>query len=396
MDPRMIFAGVALIGGAVWYMGNQKPDPLPETTTQSLAVKSEMVAAGARDPGKRNRNKVYDGTNPEVLRKKELAGYVYHTPALLRQDGSHAIVAEAVDGLEPARVGLTPAGLQPIEAPADCAWRIPRPGEQVAGVVTYGGGLETAVHAFSDARIAKAAMDGLIEHKKARGARVADNASIPELPKNTALRMVDVVVNLPGDPVFLALQDVYGGVLWNLLPAEGTTLAAVVVLSGGSSGVVNLPEGTVLQGQNLRRDESCSQGKHPVDPPPDAAAPREGFSFATEDVTHHRLKRYDDYGAWFEKTFGVPSGTGAAVAAGVSHVLLGAMPSGAETRVAWRGPDQGVAHVIPAELTYAATPQQHDAWVRQRGVEMLAAAFGVSPETDLGAILRAQTEERKP
>jgi hypothetical protein len=160
--------------------------------------------------------------------------------------------------------------------------------------------------------------------------------------------------------------------------------------------VVNLPDGTILQGQNLRHDDSCSKGKNPVDPPPQAATPREGFSFATEDVSLHRLKKYDDYGAWFEATFGVPSGTGAAVAAGVSHVLLGALPSGPEQRVRWRGPDQGIAHVIPAELTYAATPEQHSAWVRQRGVEMLAAAFGVTPETDLGAILRAQTEERKP
>jgi hypothetical protein len=60
------------------------------------------------------------------------------------------------------------------------------------------------------------------------------------------------------------------------------------------------------------------------------------------------------------------------------------------------GPGGAVVHLIPADLTYAASPAEHAAWVRARAVLMLTTAFGVPPGTDLGAVLRAQSTERAP
>ena len=392
MDPKAIFVMLGLIGGAVWYLGTQGNPPLAPEKTAAVGLTQGMTAA--TPTGKATRGKKdYDGTNPEVLKQSTLQGDLFHSPALVRVGGSHAIVTEAVSGLSPAAATALPAALVPVAAPTDCTWRRPRPGDQVAGVYAMAGGPETPVHAYSDARIARAALKGLQEQKKTRGARVAANDDIPTLPPGTALRLVDVVVNLPGAPVFLTLQDRAGGILWNLLPAPGTQLAQVTLLSGGASGVANLPPGVPVQGQNLTPDTSCAGGRHPVDPPPEAATARSTFRFSGDAVRTHQAKRYDDFGTWFDAAFGYASGTNAVVAAGLSHALLGEMPA---APVPHAGPGGGVVHLIPAELTYAASPAEHAAWVRARAVLMLTAAFGVPAGTDLGAVLRAQNTERVP
>lgn len=392
MDPKAIFVMLAAIGGAIWYMGARDKPALTPEKVAAVGLTGQMTAATPTGkPAKRKKD--YDGTNPEVLKQSTLQGDLYLSPALVRPTGAHAIVTQAVSGLTPAAATALPSALVPVAAPADCVWRAPRPGDQVAGVYAMAGGPETPVHAYSDARIARAALKGLLEQKKTRGARVASNEDIPELPPGTALRLVDVVVNLPGAPVFLTLQDRAGGILWNLLPAPGTQLGAVTLLSGGASGVANLPAGVPVQGQNLTPDTSCAKGMHPVEPPPETATPRSTFRFSGDAVRNHQTKRYVDFGKWFEGAFGYASGTNTVVAAGLSHALLGDVPAAPLPHV---GPGGGVVHLIPADLTYAASPADHAAWVRARAVLMLTTAFGVTPGTDLGAVLRAQSTERVP
>lgn len=400
MDAKLILPGILLIGGAVFFLRPDPPRPTHEAVVEAPKSREQRTAeaivrgsiAGAHKAGRKE--PVYDGTNPEVLRRKELAGFVYRSPAMVRAGDGFALVTQVLSGIDPDSPRGLPAALHPVAVPADCAWRRPGPGDQVATVHTHTGGPYTNAHAYDDALVAQAALRGLREHKARRGTAVTDNGFIVELPPGTALRQVDVVVNLPGAPVFLTLQDARGGVLWNLQPMPGTTLSQVTLLSGGHSGVANVPEGVAVQGQTLTGRASCAGGLKPVEPPPPEAAPRDGYRVKSDRTLNHALRGFDRYAIWFEGAFGHPPGTGVVVqAGGMAHALLGDLPTEAQP---YRPLQGATLHVIPAPLTYAAATAEHEAWMRDRAVRMLAAAYGTGPEADLGALMRAPLAERRP
>lgn len=396
MDPKLILPGLLLIGGAVFFL-QPDPDAGPPANARATATSADPASPRAAPPrltrAERQAQK-YDGTNPEVLRRKELAGLHYTSPAMLRRDNAIGIVTDLVEGIAPDNATAMPAALQAIARPADCAYAVPRPGEQRASLHLYSGGAPSNAHLYSDRTVVRAALDGLLYHKDRRGVEISDNASIVEMPENTALRQVDVVVNLPGAPVFLVLQDRAGGVLWNLLPLPGTVLSQVTVLSGGWSGVVNLPAGATLQGENLAAAESCSRGMPPVEPPPADAAPRAGYSVNRLENRTHGLRNFDPYRSWFNTAFGFDPGENAVWAARAQHVLLGEPPAADTPKLAYRTAAGSTLHVIPAPLTYVVTPEEHALRLRNRAVQMLAAVYGVQPDADLGALVRAASAER--
>lgn len=401
MDPKLIIPGVLLIGGAIFFLQPDKTAK-PETheavvnvpKSQNERLTDAIVAGSIAGPVMAGRGeKPYDGTNPEVLRRKELAGFVYRSPALVKADGNFGIVSKVISGITPDSPAGMPSALMAIAAPVDCQFAKPAPGDQVAGVHTYSGGPVTNAHAYSDATVAKAALRGLREHKGRHGRDVTDNASIVHMP-GTALRQIDVVINKPGAPVFLTLQDRGGGILWNLQPLPGTVLSHVTLLSGGSSAVANLPDGVGLLGASLSGEGSCSRGAYPVEPPPPETGKRAGYTITSRDARMQDLRDSNGFGAWFKRTFGYETADNMVRAGGMAHVIVGDLPAEDAPAVPYR-PLQGAAlHVIPAALTYVASPAEHEAWLRARAVQMLAAAYGVTPETDLGAIIRSASEER--
>lgn len=265
MDLKLIVPGLLLIGGAVYFL---QPESKPAEVVTAATPEAEASGISPLRPLGGRRGKVYDGTNPEVLRTRNVTGYHFASPAILREGDKMAIVTDMVNGIGPDNARGMPTELQAITAPADCAYQRPWPGDQVAAVHLYGGGAPSNAHLYTDHLVARAALRGLRHHKDRRGVDVTDNSSIVEMPESSGLRQVDVVVNMPGAPVHLVLQDRAGGVLWNLLPTVDTRLGQVTVLSGGYSGVVNLPKGTALQGENLSPRSSCSGGNYPVEPPP--------------------------------------------------------------------------------------------------------------------------------
>lgn len=391
MDPKLILPGLLLIGGAVFYLQPKPPSELPASASAPASrPDTSLLRLGMIE----TQAPRYDGSNPEVLRRKELAGLHYASPAILRQAEGIGIVSDLIDGIGPENAQAMPAALQAIAAPADCAYVKPRPGDQVASVHLYSGGEPSNAHLYSDRTVVRAALNGLLYHKDRRGVEITDNASIVEMPETTALRQVDVMVNLPGAPVFLVLQDRAGGVLWNIQPTPGTSVSQVTVLAGGWSGVVNLPPDAGLQGENLAAETSCSRGMHPVEPPPADSQPRAGYSVNRLEARTHGLRGYDPYSAWFTTTFGFEPATNAVWAARAHHVLLGAMPTADAPKLAYRSAAGSTLHVVPAPLTYVVPPAEHENRLRNRAVQMLAAVYGVAPDADLGALVRAATAER--
>lgn len=393
MDLKMIIPGVLLIGGAIFFLQPEQKEAheavvdVPKSAERQI---SDAIVRGSTMGGRRD--KPYDGSNPEVLRRKELAGMIFYSPALARGGNEFGIVTKVLSGITADSPGGMPAALAAVPAPTDCNFTRPSLGDQVAGVHTYDGGPVTNAHAYTEATVTRAALRGLREQKSSQGRKITDNGSIIDVPE-TGLRQIDVVVNMPGTPVFLTLQDRGGGVLWNLQVLPGTSLSHVTLLSGGHSAVANLPEGVAVQGASLSASDSCSRGAYPVEPPPASAGKREGYSITSQTANMQRL-RDTGFGGWFATTFGYESAVNMVAVGGAAHVLLGAMPGEDAAPVPYRPLAGSTLQVIPAPLTYVSTPAEHETWLRSRAVQLLAAAYGVAPEADLGTIIRSANQER--
>lgn len=389
MDPKLIFGSLLIVGAGIWQL-SQNPNPSIPLPRIPVADMADSGNAGL-NPFKRTR-KDYDGTNAEALRKPGLQGVVYLSPAIVLADDQMAIVTEVVDGFPPDGARGVPAELSILVPPQDCALRRPQPGEQVHTVSLAAGGAAANLHAYSEEWLVKAVIRGLVAHKKTLGQSITDTASIPDYPKRTAMQVADLVVNLPGDPVHLVLQSRAPNVLWNLLPADGTTLSHVTLLTTGAAGVANLPEGTTLDAVDPAASRACGGGL--IVGMPRRPASISGETFKVTDANTADPDRPRPFEVWFKDRFGIDTYSGGVMAAEASHILLGALPSPEGPLVAYKGLDGAQVRVLPDDLTYVATPEQHKVVIQERGMQMLADAFATTPDSDIGALVRASFAEK--
>ncbi|EEW26793.1 hypothetical protein [Rhodobacter ferrooxidans] len=304
-----------------------------------------------------------------------------------RQDGAPLELATLAEGFDRDTVMAMPAALQVLTPAADCALTAPAKGERVVPLLANGSEQPTLVYAYAEDMVLTQAAAGLEHHYKYN----LDETKLPKkglinVRSDLALQLVNLVVPPGPEPVYLILQDRNAGVLWNILPMPGAKVARVVLLSGVASGVVNLPEGAVLETVDLHSD-ACNG----VGAPKWALPQTDGIG---RDTPQQDLDAYAAYDRWYRGAFGQPADKDLLHRGASNGLLAGSVPPETAAKATWRGVAGATVHLMPADLVFASGAEEHDAWFIQRAENHIRAAFGLDGAADLAAAVVPVVYER--
>ena len=222
----------------------------------------------------------------------------------------------------------------PIVRNASCELRAPLASEKVSGVRIENALLPAPLSAFSEQQLT----DQVLQNIEAiTQGDVAPNSAMVLAGQKTSL---DVIVTDTSAPLYLVLQNMGPGVIWNLQAAPEVEIAHVAVIGSDFSGVANLPPDTTLEA--LLVGDFVPPYQYGADDTPRACMIRpwrnpqpdwigslktEAGSLASQNQMYSYAKGYQAYNGWFTATLGVDAATNMITARDAAHVLLGPKPA---------------------------------------------------------------------
>ncbi|WP_108815469.1 hypothetical protein [Loktanella sp. Alg231-35] len=231
--------------------------------------------------------------------------------------------------------GDTPIGqLIGFDRNAMCDLRQPLPTEKVMNLRIQTALITAPVQAFSQEQLANRLIDN-IENVTQDGR--AYDATAQVTGQKTAM---DVFVTDSSAPIYLVLQNLGPGVIWNIHTAPDVTIAHVAIVSSGYSGLVAPPNDASFEA--LLVSDFVSRHEFGADdvvrecmirpwrkPQADwiASIKAADGNMLYENQVHTYQKGYDAYNAWFTQTLGVDASTHLVTARDAAHALLGPVPA---------------------------------------------------------------------
>lgn len=222
----------------------------------------------------------------------------------------------------------------PFDRNVSCTLRRPLATETIVNIRMENGLLPSSVQAFSAAAVA----DQLLENVKSvtqDGQTYDHNAQI-----TGTLSAVDVFLTDTTAPLYLVLQNMGPGIVWNIHAAPDVTVAHVAVVSSEVSGLVNIPDTTTFDAvlvsdfvpAHVAGDDSDIRDcmiRPWRNPQADWIGMQKAAAGDTElgDQMQSYSTGYAAYNAWFTKTLGVDAGTDVISVRDAAHVLHGEVPT---------------------------------------------------------------------
>ena len=222
----------------------------------------------------------------------------------------------------------------PIVRNVSCELRAPLASEKIAGVRIENALLPAPLSAFSDQQLTEQVLQN-IEAVTQGG--VASGQAMALTGQKTSL---DVFVTDTSAPLYLVLQNMGPGVIWNLQLAPDVEVAHVAMIGSDFSGVANLPADTTVEA--LLVADFVPPYQYGADDAPRACMIRpwrnpqpdwigslktQAGSLTFQNQMYSYTKGYQAYNRWFTETLGVDAATNTITARDAAHVLLGPMPA---------------------------------------------------------------------
>lgn len=222
----------------------------------------------------------------------------------------------------------------PIVRNPSCELRAPLASEKIAGVRIENALMPAPLSAFSDQQLA----DQVLQNIKA----VTQGDAAPGQPMQLAGRKtsLDVFVTDTSAPLYLVLQNMGPGVIWNLQAAPDVEIAHVAIIGSDFSGVANLPPATTVEA--LLVSDFVPTYQYGADDTPRACMIRpwrnpqpdwigslktQAGSLTAQNQMYSYTKGYQAYNRWFTQTLGVDAASNTITARDAAHVLLGPQPA---------------------------------------------------------------------
>ncbi len=233
-----------------------------------------------------------------------------------------------------------------FERNAMCNLRQPLPSEKIMNLRIQTALMTAPVQAFSQEQLANRLI-GNIENVTQDGRDYDPTAQVTG--QKTAM---DVFVTDSSAPIYLVLQNLGSGVIWNIHTAPDVTIAHVAIISSGFSGLVAPPDDASFEA--LLVSDFVSRHEFGADdvirdcmirpwrkPQPDwiASIKAADGNMLYENQVHTYQKGYEAYNAWFTKTLGVDASTNLVTARDAAHALLGPAPAEPITYQSMAGQD---------------------------------------------------------
>ena len=228
----------------------------------------------------------------------------------------------------------------PFDRNSQCNLRRPRAGEQVVNVRLENGTQTTAVRAIAAADLVQQVL-GNVQDVTRRGRPYAWTDQV-----TGDLTAVDVILTDTSAPIYLVLQNRGTGIIWNIQPAPGVTLAHVAIVSSAISGLVSPPATTTFEA--LLDTDFVTPHEFGADdviracmvrpwrqPQPDwQVVQNAGSNVMLQNQIDSFTKGYAAYNAWYTGALGVDAGTNLISPQTAAHVHVGPKP---DAPFAYRG-----------------------------------------------------------
>lgn len=240
----------------------------------------------------------------------------------------------------------------PFDRNDQCNLRRPLEGEQVVNIRLERGNLPVPVRAFSDV--------ALVRQLASNVTAVTQDGRAYNWEQQVPAPMtgVDVFLTDKSAPIYLVLQNLDGGIIWNVQTAPGVTLAHVAIVSSGFSGLVSPPETTGVEAllvsdfvprHAFGADDTvrACMIRPWRDPQPDwEAVQRAPGNPLYSNQVQSFTTGYAAYNAWYMGTLGVDAGTNLVAPETADHVHFGPMPDAPFAYQAMNGRD---VHLMRAD-----------------------------------------------
>ncbi len=222
----------------------------------------------------------------------------------------------------------------PFDRNVSCTLRKPLATENLVNIRVENGLLPTPVQAFS----AQALSDQLMQNITAvtqDGQAYDHDAQV-----NGNLTSIDVFLTDNTAPLYLALQNMGPGIIWNIHAAPDVTVAHVALISSHISGVTNIADTTTVDGvlvsdfvapyaagdDDQIRDCMIRPWRNPQ--PDWTGVQRAAAGDASISAQMHSYSTgYAAYNAWFTDTLGVDAATDVLTIRDAAHLLHGPQPT---------------------------------------------------------------------
>lgn len=361
----MIILAAAGTGG--YYGWQAIPQDLKDTFAGMISS-DDSLAAGVLPPEAIPETDTMSDQGPVLSSPSVLAG----SGVLSLSD----IVANVSLPTENTEIG----DIIPIIRKAQCTLRSPLPLEKIMGVRIENALLPAPLYAFSDRQLA----DQLLFHVESITQDGAPYTT--EIGLTGEKAVLDVFITDTSAPLYLVLQNMGPGIVWNLHPAPEVEIAHVALIGADFSGAANLPADTTIEGMlvgdfvpphqygadDTPRDCMIRPWRNPE---PDWIGSRksEAGSLVDQNEMYSYRKGYEAYNRWFTATLGVDAATNTVAARDAAHVLLGPQPAEPFSYSSLAGRD---VHLMEADHLFVGDAASRNAAAARLHKDVLTAAIG--------------------
>lgn len=270
--------------------------------------------------------------------------------------------------------------ITPIIRNARCDLRAPSSSEKVMGVRIENGGLTAPIHALSNAQLAQQLLAN-VHAVTQEGQNYASDGGL-----GGAKNSVDVILTDTTAPIYLVLQNMGSGVIWNLHAAPEVTVAHVAIIGADFSGVANLQSDTTFEAvlvsdfvpphqygaDDAARDCMVRPWRNPQ---PDWIGVRKAAAgdLSFQNQMYSYTKGYEAYNRWYKNALGVDAALNTVSLRDAAHVLLGPVPDSPFDYNTMAG--QAI-YMMPTDHQFTGDQASREAAVAELQNRVLAAAIG--------------------
>ena len=272
-------------------------------------------------------------------------------------------LAQVATVIEP-QDGDTPGAMVVFDRQTECSFRAPATGEKVVSINIGAATGPMPIQVASTAQMADAVL------KNIRAVTQKGKDELPVEPYRGEMRGADVFVTETEAPVYLVLQTMGPGVVWQVHAAPDARIAHVAMVGQRPSGVI-APPGTTYQSIEVpdfvtphefgKDDEIRPCMVRPWRAPKDdweamARARKDNQLYVNqmESFTKGRAA----YAAWFTQVFGTGPDTNEIEAPEAQHVLVGPVPATPVPYTPLAGAEMALAR---ADIVITGTDAERDA-----------------------------------
>lgn len=227
--------------------------------------------------------------------------------------------------------GTTIGQIIPFDRNVNCTLRKPMASETIVNIRMENGLLPAPIQAFSAAALSDQLLHNVTTVTQ-QGAAYNHNAQV-----EGNLSSVDVFLTDSSAPLYLMLQNMGPGIIWNIHAAPDVTVAHVAIVASEISGLANIADTTTFDAVLVSdfvapytagddqeiRDCMVRPWRNPQTDWIGAQKAAAGDAAVSEQMRSYTAG-YAAYDAWFTKTLGVDASTNVIPMRDAAHVLHGA------------------------------------------------------------------------